>query len=247
MQSWEYCFVCSRAVQVASSIVQHGSSSRYTLQDSLYQVRPRGGELWQPYCSSSQRQRVSSSHVQSWRGELIVYPVPSSVRRTIIMSSHACTHNTGHPTPNLLMPKSQCKTYPSMTLEWLSLQLCWQHLAASHSLASTCYRCSKCGSLARPHVIWFGEALDSHVLNAVDEALKQCDLCLLVRAACGCMRYTPSTAYLHALPEVYIYCRKAVLYWCACASAVSSIQCILLTLAFKGHTMRPDGTVPVAY
>ena len=41
-------------------------------------------------------------------------------------------------------------------------------------------KCSKCGSLARPHVIWFEEALDSDVLSAVDEALKQCDLCLLV-------------------------------------------------------------------
>ena len=41
-------------------------------------------------------------------------------------------------------------------------------------------RCTKCGSLLRPHVVWFGEGLDPHVLKATDDALKECDLCLLV-------------------------------------------------------------------
>ena len=59
----------------------------------------------------------------------------------------------------------------------------------SPSLASSYCRCSKCGSLVRPHVIWFGEELDSDVLSAVYKALAQCDLCLLVSGTdCDCMR-----------------------------------------------------------
>ena len=41
-------------------------------------------------------------------------------------------------------------------------------------------RCKTCCGLLRPHVVWFGEGLDSQVLKAVDDALKKCDLCLLV-------------------------------------------------------------------
>ena len=41
-------------------------------------------------------------------------------------------------------------------------------------------KCGKCGSLVRPHVVWFGEALDFKVLQDTDNALEDCDLCLLV-------------------------------------------------------------------
>jgi len=43
-------------------------------------------------------------------------------------------------------------------------------------------RCQKedCGGLLRPHVVWFGEGLDHHVLDAVEVELENCDLCLVV-------------------------------------------------------------------
>ena len=34
--------------------------------------------------------------------------------------------------------------------------------------------------MLRPHVVWFGEALDSEVLLKTDQVLAACDLCLLV-------------------------------------------------------------------
>ena len=45
-----------------------------------------------------------------------------------------------------------------------------------------CFRCkrAKCGGLLRPHVVWFGESLDQHVLNETEQALAKCDLCLVV-------------------------------------------------------------------
>lgn len=39
---------------------------------------------------------------------------------------------------------------------------------------------SGCGSLIRPHVVWFGEALFSEVLQRTNEEMSKCDLCLLV-------------------------------------------------------------------
>ncbi|CAI8009209.1 NAD-dependent protein deacylase sirtuin-5, mitochondrial, partial [Geodia barretti] len=41
-------------------------------------------------------------------------------------------------------------------------------------------RCSECGGLLRPHVVWFGEALDSVVMDRAQSVLRSCDLCLLV-------------------------------------------------------------------
>jgi len=43
-------------------------------------------------------------------------------------------------------------------------------------------RCDQpnCGALVRPHVVWFGESLDSNVLSATHGALDKCDMCLLV-------------------------------------------------------------------
>jgi len=37
-----------------------------------------------------------------------------------------------------------------------------------------------CGGLLRPHVVWFGEGLDGHILATADYELKECDLCLVV-------------------------------------------------------------------
>lgn len=37
-----------------------------------------------------------------------------------------------------------------------------------------------CGGLVRPHVVWFGECLESSILEEVDQELKNCDLCMLV-------------------------------------------------------------------
>ncbi|KDR83364.1 hypothetical protein GALMADRAFT_235460 [Galerina marginata CBS 339.88] len=39
-------------------------------------------------------------------------------------------------------------------------------------------RCSKCGSLARPGVVWFGEV--PHHLDLIDELVDKADLCLVV-------------------------------------------------------------------
>lgn len=43
-------------------------------------------------------------------------------------------------------------------------------------------RCTKsnCGGLLRPYVVWFGEGLDSDVLNQAYGELSKCDLCLVV-------------------------------------------------------------------
>lgn len=40
-------------------------------------------------------------------------------------------------------------------------------------------RCPQCGGLARPGVVWFGEAIDPGILAASREAL-ECDVCLVV-------------------------------------------------------------------
>lgn len=41
-------------------------------------------------------------------------------------------------------------------------------------------KCKKCSGLLRPHVVWFGEQLDEHVLDQTHRELSQCDLCLVV-------------------------------------------------------------------
>lgn len=43
-------------------------------------------------------------------------------------------------------------------------------------------RCSisSCGGLLRPHVIWFGEALESSVLDEAGDLIGNCDICLVV-------------------------------------------------------------------
>lgn len=41
-------------------------------------------------------------------------------------------------------------------------------------------QCEACGGLLRPNVVWFGESLDPRVLDAVQEALKQAQVMLVV-------------------------------------------------------------------
>lgn len=40
--------------------------------------------------------------------------------------------------------------------------------------------CPSCGSLLRPHVVWFGETLDRQVLNAAFQAIENCDLMMVI-------------------------------------------------------------------
>jgi NAD-dependent deacetylase len=41
-------------------------------------------------------------------------------------------------------------------------------------------RCAECGALLRPHVVWFGEGLDPVVLETSIEAVRACDLFLVI-------------------------------------------------------------------
>ncbi len=56
---------------------------------------------------------------------------------------------------------------------WYALQYCMY--------CDVC-RCDEkgCDGLLRPHVIWFGETLDSQILTKVEKELEMCDLCLVV-------------------------------------------------------------------
>jgi NAD-dependent deacetylase len=40
--------------------------------------------------------------------------------------------------------------------------------------------CPNCGSLLRPHIVWFGESLDSDVLDRAIAAVRKCDVLLVV-------------------------------------------------------------------
>lgn len=41
-------------------------------------------------------------------------------------------------------------------------------------------RCAGCGQLLRPHVVWFGEALDSSVLRRAYEVLQEADIMMVI-------------------------------------------------------------------
>ena len=41
-------------------------------------------------------------------------------------------------------------------------------------------KCTKCGGLLRPAVIWFGENLDSNVMRKAAAELEKCDICLVI-------------------------------------------------------------------
>jgi len=57
-----------------------------------------------------------------------------------------------------------------------------QEATSSRIPVSELPKCKKdgCGGLLRPHVVWFGECLDSDVLDAAGKHLEKCDLCLVV-------------------------------------------------------------------
>jgi NAD-dependent deacetylase len=40
--------------------------------------------------------------------------------------------------------------------------------------------CRECGGLLRPHIVWFGESLDSEDLARCDTALRSCEVCLVI-------------------------------------------------------------------
>jgi NAD-dependent deacetylase len=46
--------------------------------------------------------------------------------------------------------------------------------------ATTLPRCTRCGALLRPDVVWFGEMLDEDTLAAADAAAASADVCLVV-------------------------------------------------------------------
>ncbi|XP_066597871.1 NAD-dependent protein deacylase sirtuin-5, mitochondrial-like [Prorops nasuta] len=37
-----------------------------------------------------------------------------------------------------------------------------------------------CNGLLRPHIVWFGENLDKHILSKTYEAMEECDACLII-------------------------------------------------------------------
>ncbi len=37
-------------------------------------------------------------------------------------------------------------------------------------------RCGECGSLLRPHIVWFGETLDGNAIRSAVKAIRKCDL-----------------------------------------------------------------------
>ncbi|CAK8672055.1 unnamed protein product [Clavelina lepadiformis] len=41
-------------------------------------------------------------------------------------------------------------------------------------------KCTSCGGLLRPHVIWFGENLDENVLSAAFAEVESCDMCFVI-------------------------------------------------------------------
>ena len=53
-------------------------------------------------------------------------------------------------------------------------------VAVDATSVATLPRCTVCGSLLRPDVVWFGEMLDETVLAAADGAAATADVCLVV-------------------------------------------------------------------
>ncbi len=41
-------------------------------------------------------------------------------------------------------------------------------------------RCRRCRRLLRPAVLWFGEAMEEHIMQLVLREIDRCDLCLVV-------------------------------------------------------------------
>ncbi|XP_002129772.3 NAD-dependent protein deacylase-like [Ciona intestinalis] len=93
-------------------------------------------------------------------------------------------------------------------------------------------RCQSCSGLLRPHVVWFGENLDSNVLEKAMDEIQSCDLCLVVG--------TSSVVYPAAMfaPEV---ARRGV------TVAEFNLEDTPETFNFKYHFSGPAGQlIPVA-
>ena len=92
--------------------------------------------------------------------------------------------------------------------------------------------CTVCGGLLRPHVVWFGEGLDSTILSRVYEEIKTCDLCLIVG--------TSSVVYPAALFAPAVAQRGVTV-------AEFNLEDTPATKNFKYHFSGPAGTtVPTA-
>uniref|UniRef100_A0A673I1K9 NAD-dependent protein deacylase sirtuin-5, mitochondrial-like n=1 Tax=Sinocyclocheilus rhinocerous TaxID=307959 RepID=A0A673I1K9_9TELE len=96
------------------------------------------------------------------------------------------------------------------------------------------YRCDRsgCNGLLRPHVVWFGETLDSDILTAVEQELEICDLCLVVG--------TSSVVYPAAMFAPQVAGRGVPV-------AEFNMECTPATKRFKYHFEGPCGvTLPPA-
>uniref|UniRef100_A0A672T8I8 NAD-dependent protein deacylase sirtuin-5, mitochondrial n=1 Tax=Sinocyclocheilus grahami TaxID=75366 RepID=A0A672T8I8_SINGR len=91
---------------------------------------------------------------------------------------------------------------------------------------------SGCNGLLRPHVVWFGETLDSDILTAVEQELEKCDLCLVVG--------TSSVVYPAAMFAPQVAGRGVPV-------AEFNMECTPATMRFKYHFEGPCGvTLPPA-
>ncbi|XP_056336716.1 NAD-dependent protein deacylase sirtuin-5, mitochondrial isoform X1 [Danio aesculapii] len=90
-------------------------------------------------------------------------------------------------------------------------------------------RCERksCNGLLRPHVVWFGETLDSDILTDVERELEKCDLCLVVG--------TSSIVYPAAMSAPQVASRGVPV-------AEFNMECTPATQRFKYHFEGPCGS-----
>lgn len=90
-------------------------------------------------------------------------------------------------------------------------------------------RCEKqgCNGLLRPHVVWFGETLDSNILTEVEKELDVCDLCLVVG--------TSSVVYPAAMFAPQVAARGVPV-------AEFNMETTPATTSFSFHFQGPCGT-----
>ena len=64
-------------------------------------------------------------------------------------------------------------------------------------------RCSNCGGLLRPHIVWFGEMLSTDIINEAYAALERCDI-LLVVGTSGVVQPAASMASIARQAGAYV-------------------------------------------
>ncbi len=64
-------------------------------------------------------------------------------------------------------------------------------------------RCSNCGGLLRPHIVWFGEMLPAEIINGAYAALERCEL-LLVIGTSGLVQPAASMASMARRAGAYV-------------------------------------------